>query len=183
MNHRPVRPAAAGRASTPAGIDEKYFVRPVATLQAATVAQLLRAGVDPAVARIDLEAVKANLRRYKRWSRARIEVAELEYKRMLTLLLWNPGLPHPLVPLELVDELWHQHILDTRAYHHDMHVLFGKYLHHFPFLGAGDADNVRLKAEAVELFNQLYQRTFGEPGSGPAVTRRLAAKRTRRVAA
>jgi len=143
--------------------EERYLQPPSLPLADANVARLLRAGVDPRVARINLEAVKSNICRRRRWSMKRCAVAELEYKRMLTLLLWNPALPHPIVPTLLVDEIWHAHILDTRAYHRDMQALFGEYLHHFPYLGEDGAESERRKDEAFELSSALYARTFGEP--------------------
>jgi len=143
--------------------EERYFQRPPAGISAETVERLLRAGVDPRVARIDLELVKEVTREDTQWSQAQAELAELEYKRMLTLLLWNPGLPHPIVPARLVDEIWHHHLLDSRAYHADMQALFGDYLHHFPYLGLRTEESRRLKLEAFELSCRLYERTFGEP--------------------
>ncbi len=142
--------------------ERRYFERPSVPIPDATFSRLVLAGVAPRVAAVNLELVKAVVRRDKRWSMRRTDVAELEYKRVLTLHLWNPRLPHPIVPTKLVDELWHGHILDTRAYHADMRRLFGRHLHHFPYLGFGSEESVRLKLEAFELSCQLYERTFGE---------------------
>ena len=157
----------------------RYFMHSPVPIPETTLMALRNAGVDPRVARINLESVKAILRIEKRWSKARTVQAELEYKRMLTLLLWNPGLPHPIVPTRLVDEIWHRHILDTRAYHQDMQELFGEYLHHFPYLGFQNEESLRLKNEAFELSCQLYERTFGEPFSASTV-KRLAVQSAKR---
>ena len=141
----------------------RYYKRPSARMSQKTVAKLIRAGVDPKAARIDLELVKLQLQSDLNWSAKRCEVAELEYKRLLTLHLWNRNLSHPLVPTALVDNIWHKHILDTRAYHADMESLFGEYLHHFPFLGFRSEPSKRLKMKAFRLTCKLYQQTFGEP--------------------
>jgi hypothetical protein len=143
--------------------ENRYFERPPAKIAESTVERLIRAGVDPHVARVDLELVKELTRNDTQWSLEQTELAELEYKRVLTLLRWNPGLPHPIVPIRLVDEIWHHHILDSRAYHADMQQVLGEYLHHFPYLGFRTEESFRLKMEAFERSCQLYEQTFGEP--------------------
>jgi len=139
-----------------------YFVRPSVSISQETVKTLVVAGVDPQVARIDLEAPKLVLAVNESWSSERLLVGELEYKRFLTLHLWNRHLPFPLVPTVLIDGMWHAHILDTRAYVADTTKLFGSYLHHFPYLGFLDPDSIRLKQEAFLKFCTLYEWTFGE---------------------
>lgn len=142
---------------------QKYFKRPSVSISVETISKLIRAGVDPSVASIDLELVKLELKLIKGWSNTVCEVAELEYKRHLTLILWNKHLSYPIVPTVLVDEVWHKHILDTRAYHDDMEHVFGGYIHHFPFLGFIGEESKRLKEEAFILSTALYEETFGEP--------------------
>ena len=43
------------------------------------------------------------------------------------------------VPCKLVDELWHAHILDTRAYRDDCYRIFGFFYDHYPYFGLRDA--------------------------------------------
>jgi hypothetical protein len=100
------------------------------------------------------------------WSIARLEIAEIEYKRFLTLHLWNRSLPHMLVPTKLIDTFWHQHILDTGAYHRDTTAVFGEYFHHFPYFGMGDDDDKRRFSDAFEATEKLYLFTFGVPMVG-----------------
>jgi hypothetical protein len=154
--------AAAERAS--------YFVRPQVTITNRTVATLVRDGVDPVVARVDLEGPKFLLMEKEDWPVAQVTVAELEYKRFLSLRLWNQHLPHPLVPTVLVDGLWHTHILDTNAYVADSTRIFGSYLHHSPYLGFGSEANARLKQLAFEKTCALYEWTFGESYMRSVVT-------------
>jgi len=143
--------------------EELYYRRPMVRIDNRTVSRLIREGVDPSVARVDLELIKLDLEVTSKWSKLRCGIAELEYKRLLTLILWNRDLPHPIVPTRLADEIWHKHILDTRAYHSDMKELFGEYLHHFPFLGFGSEESKKLKDKAFLMTCQLYEKTFGEP--------------------
>jgi hypothetical protein len=66
-------------------------------------------------------------------SQAELALAEQEYRRFLALHLAFPD--SDIVPCKLVDTIWHQHILDTRAYHEDCDAIFGSYLHHPPISG------------------------------------------------
>lgn len=172
------RTGAAADHEAAAHREARYLVRPVSVLAPERLERLLLAGVDPRVARVDLELPKARLRGDKRWSRARADAGELEYKRMLTLLRWNPNLAYPIVPTRLADAIWHHHILDTRAYHADMLQVFGEYLHHFPYLGFRTPENVRLKLEAFQMSCVLYERTFGESVEA-SIARQLSRPRKR----
>ena len=69
----------------------------------------------------------------------RLAQAEMDYRRFLHLHLLYPGLE--IVPTKLIDEVWHQHILDTRAYAKDCQELFGEFLHHYPYFGMHGADD------------------------------------------
>lgn len=127
------------------------------------VDELIDAGVEPAIAKIDLSMVKMKLRDSEEgdsWSVEKCEMAELEYKRFLTLNFRYPD--QDIVPTKLVDEIWHQHILDTRAYTADSQVVFGEYFHHYPYFGMrGDGDAANLSESFLETV-RLYQKDFGD---------------------
>lgn len=165
-------PTAQNEIATAADLRASYLVRPAQTIADETITALIRDGVDPVVARVDLEAPKLLLLAESEWTEARTTVAELEYKRFLSLRLWNPDLPYPLVPTVLVDGLWHAHILDTHAYVADTMRLFGAYLHHFPYLGFGSKANAEQKRHAFEHTCALYEWTFGESYMRSIVTLR-----------
>jgi hypothetical protein len=59
---------------------------------------------------------------------------EEEYRKFLALHLSYPDVD--IVPCKIVDEIWHQHILDTAAYRDDCDALFGRFLDHFPYVAA-----------------------------------------------
>jgi hypothetical protein len=165
-------PTAQDEIATAADARASYLVRPAQAITDETVTVLVRDGVDPVIARVDLEAPKLLLLAEPEWTAARASVAELEYKRFLSLHLWNRCLPHPLVPTVLVDGLWHAHILDTYAYVADTVRLFGTYLHHFPYLGFGSEANAKQKRRAFEQTCALYEWTFGESYMRSVVTLR-----------
>lgn len=67
-----------------------------------------------------------------------------------------------LPPSEEIDEFWHQHILDTKKYHIDCEAIFGKYLHHYPYLGVDDRTDLKYLNNAFEKTQELYEKEFGE---------------------
>lgn len=98
------------------------------------------------------------------WGAPELDLAEQEYRRFLALHLMYPN--EAIVPCGLVDEIWHQHILDTRAYAEDCERIFGSFLHHFPYFGMrSDVDALQL-ISAYENTIETYQRAFGAPPEG-----------------
>ncbi|QZO13403.1 glycine-rich domain-containing protein [Pseudoalteromonas piscicida] len=81
--------------------------------------------------------------------------AEVLYRQFLVLKSKYPDTP--ITPPQLADEVWHEHITDTLAYHNDCENLFGAFLHHIP-----DEDNQKTWQKAV----YLYQLEFGVDVSG-----------------
>lgn len=116
---------------------------------------------------LDLGGVRlklANPEEGKGYGSDRLDRDEVEYRKFLALHLAHPG--EEIVPCKIVDEFWHQHILDTRAYHADCDAIFGGYLHHFPYFGMrGDAD-ARALQDAYAHTIERYREAFGEPPAG-----------------
>jgi len=94
------------------------------------------------------------------WSAEVTDHVEVKYKRWL-LLKWkneNVLIPPPMD----VDAFWHGHILETQSYWRDCLVLFGKYLHHYPYFGIrGKADKEKLE-RSFENTVRLYEEEYGE---------------------
>jgi len=113
---------------------------------------------------LDLEPIKVKLTHQKDgpgWTLEHADLAEKAYKRFLTLNLKYPDRPH--VPSHDMDVFWHYHILDTLKYAEDCELIFGRFLHHFPYLGLrGEEDAVRLQQD-WENMKALYKTEFGEP--------------------
>ena len=71
---------------------------------------------------------------------------------------------HPkakLIPNVLVDELWHQHVLDTRQYPKDCNRVFGGFMHHDPYFGTTSEGEQQLPVLFTET-NRLFCAEFGE---------------------
>ena len=118
-------------------------------------------GIDPEIAKLDLEMAKMKLRdaeEGENWTFEQCDSAEIEYKRYLQLCKkYGKG----IVPNKIMDKFWHYHILDTRAYHRDCNTVFGHYLHHFPYFGMrGEQDAINLKNSFLET-KERYLETFG----------------------
>lgn len=113
--------------------------------------------------------------------RDELDLMEGEYRKFLAMQLMHPGAV--IVPCQIVDEMWHRHILDTAAYRDDCAAIFGRFLDHYPYFG------MRNETEAQELFDaysqtlDLYRDAFGEPPSGTWVADGDDAARCRRQCA
>jgi hypothetical protein len=120
-------------------------------------------GIDPTIAHIDLEMVKIKLKDAEEglgWTDEQCDIAEIEYKRFLHL---NKRYPHfAIVPHSAMDLMWHQHILDTRAYQKDCDIVFGQYFHHFPYFGIRSESDKRDLISAFEETQNIYAKEFGE---------------------
>jgi hypothetical protein len=81
------------------------------------------------------------------------------YRCYLKLCVWYPEVP--IVPSKPIDEVWHNHILDTAAYARDCQEVFGYFLHHFPYLGLRGDEDVRLWHGAFARTCDLFREHFG----------------------
>ena len=68
-----------------------------------------------------------------------------------------------MVPNGDIDEIWHMHILDTRAYMADCNALFGEYLHHYPYFGMLGEENRQQWLQVQKVSTNLWVQLFGEP--------------------
>lgn len=94
-------------------------------------------------------------------SEDRLDLMEVEYRKFLALHLAHPD--DEIVPCKLVDQMWHQHILDTAAYREDCEAIFGRYLDHFPYFGMRGEDDARALHDAYADTLERYRAAFGEP--------------------
>lgn len=106
------------------------------------------------VSSIDLSPVAFNLTKREegpKWSLSKTRTVEKWYRRFLFLIGTYRDVA--IVPTSDIDEFWHTHILDTRKYMADCDVLFGGYLHHFPYFGLRGTDD-------EEALRDSYCRTL-----------------------
>lgn len=101
----------------------------------------------------------ADAKEGKGWDEPMLDWAEQEYRRFLALNYAYPD--RTIVPDKAVDEFWHQHILDTRAYLADSMTVFGYFLHHFPYLGMRGPEDEEKLASCYAETRELYEFHFG----------------------
>jgi len=121
---------------------------------------LLEAELDLSMVRFKL----ANPEEGEAWSQETMDLAEGEYRKFLALCIAYPD--EAVVPCRLVDQFWHQHILDTRAYRDDCQRLFGFFYDHYPYFGLNGPDDAANLESAYATTLNLYELNFGEPPRG-----------------
>jgi hypothetical protein len=90
-----------------------------------------------------------------------LDLMETEYRKFLALRLVHPDVD--IVPCKLVDEIWHQHILDTAAYREDCDAIFGHFVDHFPYFGMRGEEDAQALENAYTDTLRRYRGAFGEP--------------------
>lgn len=133
--------------------------------------------VDPAleaavarVAELDFTMLRQKLVEEQGWTTETCAEVEDLYRRFLALNVRYPD--QKICPTGPIDEFWHAHILDTRAYAADCDRLFGEFLHHFPYFGMrGPQDRADLE-QAFSTSVELFIRHFGiDPTAGDMYAR------------
>lgn len=128
------------------------------------------------VAQLDFSMLKQKFVEERGWTGEMCDEAEDLYCKFLALNIRYPN--RKICPTGPIDEFWHAHILDTRAYADDCQRLFGHMLHHYPYFGMrGPQDRQDLElsfADSVELFI----RSFGiDPTAGDVCPRGCRAQK------
>jgi len=96
----------------------------------------------------------------KGWSEVRALKAVEDYKKYLAITKGLNG--YQLVPNGDLDEVWHLHLLDTRRYIKDCFVLFGGFLHHYPYYGMLNEENKKDWLKNQEFSSVLWKELFSE---------------------
>lgn len=96
-----------------------------------------------------------------KWSEEKCNAAVRDYKRYMAVTKALGGIQ--LVPNAEIDEIWHMHILDTRAYMKDCEELFGEFLHHYPYFGMLNEENKQQWVDVQNTSEKLWNSLFGEP--------------------
>lgn len=81
-------------------------------------------------AQLDFTMLTFKLMEEKGWTFEHCQEVQDLYRKFLALNVCYPD--RKVCPTGPVDEFWHAHILDTRAYHADCQDVFGEFLHHDP---------------------------------------------------
>lgn len=128
------------------------------------------------VAALDFTMLRRKLEEEHGWTKEHLNEVEDLYRKFLALNLLYPE--RKICPTGPIDDFWHAHILDTRAYAEDCDRLFGRFLHHFPYFGMrGPEDRQALESTFTES-RELFVTHFGvDPCSGESQARGCAPQR------
>jgi hypothetical protein len=121
------------------------------------------------ISALNLDPIKVKLMHKQSgegWSRSQVDAVEFEYRRFLQLLKLFPE--EQVAPRFDVDIFWHYHILDTMKYAADCELIFGYFLHHYPYSGLGGEDDEAAHHRTGARTQALYKATFGEDYIRPA---------------
>lgn len=114
---------------------------------------------DSAIVLLNLSNIISKLAEEPGWNVKYATRASEQYKRFLFLMKKYED-QKAIVPSKDIDMFWHQHILATKQYQEDCEKVFGRYLHHLPFLKrqAANQDNTN----HFQITQKLYHEEFGE---------------------
>jgi len=122
------------------------------------------------VAKLDFSMLKRKIVEEQGWTPEYYNAVEDLYRKFLALNLRYPD--RKVCPTGPIDDFWHAHILDTRAYAADCEFLFGAMLHHFPYFGMRDSDDRRALEESFAKSVDLFILHFGiDPTAGDSHAR------------
>ncbi|MEM7717431.1 MAG: hypothetical protein AAF349_28460 [Cyanobacteria bacterium P01_A01_bin.68] len=110
---------------------------------------------------LDLQPIAYNLihSNEEKWNIQKTNQAISAYLMFLLLIYLYPN--SQLVPNQEIDRVWHYHILDTMKYAEDCEMLFGRFIHHFPYFGQrGKIDRESLQ-KAFEQTQVIFEEHFG----------------------
>lgn len=112
--------------------------------------------LDADISSLDLECISFKVVWDEKWSLREVDDVELQYRWFLQAI--RARVNEPLAPPKAVDVYWHHHILDTQKYVDDCNVLFGRYIHHFPYTGVfGEKDEAAQMARSLRYL-EFVQR-------------------------
>jgi hypothetical protein len=86
------------------------------------------------------------------WSAKKADEVIKKYRNFLKMIAAG----HRVVPTKDVDLCWHTHILATEDYHRDCNRCFGRYIHHYPYIGK------TASTDGFQKTKELYKEMFGE---------------------
>jgi hypothetical protein len=108
---------------------------------------------------LDLENIKDNLKRRKSWWwrwRNDVEKLDIEYRQFLYLVVTNPG--KSIVPWsEPMDDLWHEHMLDTAKYRKDCNEILGQFIDHNPNLPKGTPEHKNALKDTEKTYTSSFK--------------------------
>lgn len=109
---------------------------------------------------LDLQYIVKRIVKQLKWAPRDARKAVRKYKNFLILRFLYPD--YQIVPTDVIDVVWHEHILHTEKYLQDCKKIFGDYFHHHP------TEHAKKKEKEIADSNflktaRLYEKHFQEP--------------------
>ena len=103
------------------------------------------------------------------WDYQSVHRAVCRYRKYLFILVKYRDQYKEIPPTFEIDEIWHNHILDTRQYTENCEVLYGEYIHHNPWLFMKDdkTQDFEKMFRLSKLMRRLFLDEFGEELTEP----------------
>ncbi len=165
--------AAWGTARTHVWYPPRMSAAAALTLDQAHALLIADPALAPALSRVqalDFTALKRKLVADKGWTAETCAEVEDLYRKFLALTMLYPD--RDICPTGPIDDFWHAHILDTWAYAQDCDLLFGRFLHHFPYFGLRGTQDREDLEQAFAATVDLFIRHYGiDPTAGDAQAR------------
>lgn len=114
---------------------------------------------------LDLTDIVKKVSQNHNWNDEQAKYAYQWYLRHLYLCIKYPSLPIAAIS-KSADDLWHQHILDTRKYATDCNLIAGRFLNHTPIYGKPSEFEIAAYNKTLEL----YLEEFNEEPKDKGVT-------------
>jgi hypothetical protein len=128
------------------------------------------------VSQLDFTMLRRKMIEQLNWTSEFCDEVESLYRKFLALNARYPD--RKICPTGPIDAFWHAHILDTRAYARDCELVFGEYLHHFPYFGMRGSDDHAALEDAFRESIALFIINFGiDPTAGDILARGCSAQR------
>ena len=107
---------------------------------------------------LELRDVLAKAQENYKWSDRQTAEAHENYIKH-----WFLAAKYPSAPLAAIskaaDDLWHQHIIDTKKYFLDCQRIFGTYMHHQPIYGSPSEFEQAVYISTVDLYKAEFSAT------------------------
>ena len=110
------------------------------------------------------------------WDYYSVNQAVSRYKKYLFILVKYREQYEGIPPTFEIDEIWHNHILETHRYIKDCEVLYGEYIHHDPlfFMKDGKTPDFESMSRLSKVTKQLFLDEFNEDLTEPKQAEAIA---------
>ncbi|MGL2409047.1 glycine-rich domain-containing protein [Helicobacter pylori] len=110
------------------------------------------------VAQVDFSMQVNKMIEYNKLDKDYVMACMQQYKNFLVLQMVYKDVD--FVPNGMIDEAWHQHILDTAKYREDCNMLFGRFLEHYPYFGLRGKEDENRWNKASDSSERVYEHHF-----------------------